>query len=274
MGFTPVFGIVLMLIPAIAYARPMTRAMRVLVRLGLSGGAAVLCGAAAIAIDAPAAAAASGTLSAAEYAQLSTATAALNRSASAKSINWTKARAACNKTGVATALLRSQRTGCLDSLIVLEALQTFPAEERHCSAAQRTTTDTTTTPGTTTADAAVIRLMVCMSPRYQALNRHAQAFYRADIAARRQALARGFSGSCLATLASTPSDLRKERSFATSTAKLAADITLLIRITEGKAPASDFNQAHIDRDASVFDRAATAVLAEHGPQRLSTCPHA
>ncbi|MDE3130668.1 MAG: hypothetical protein KGL16_05900 [Acidobacteriota bacterium] len=259
----------------------MSPATRVRARLVLVGCAAMICGTAALGIGCSAAAAATaaaatrGSLSAAEYAQLSAASAALNRSASAKTINWSAARAACDKAGVATALLRSQRASCLDSITVLEALQAFPAEERRCNASRRTTTATaTTTPGTTTADAALIRLMVCLSPRYQALDRHALALYRADIAARRQAVGRGLSGACLATLASTPAALGKEHSFATSTAKLAADITLLIRVTEGKTPASAFDQARIARDARVFERAATAVLAQHAPQRLSTCPHA
>jgi hypothetical protein len=235
--------------------------------------------AAAICISASAAAAAAkGTLTAAEYKQLSAATAALNLSASAKSVNWTKARRACGRTGRATALLRSQGLSCLNSLSVLEALTNFPAEQRRCATTKTTTNTGTTTTGTTTtgtteADSAVIRLVVCLNPHYQALARDARAVYTADTAARKQALRRGFTGSCLATLASTPADLRKERQFASASVKLAADVTLLIKVTTGKAPASDFSQTRIDADVKQFETAASAVLAEPSVQTLSSCPH-
>jgi len=235
------------------------------------------CAVAAISISASAAAAVpEGKLTSAEYTQLSVATATLNKSASAKSVNWSKARAACTKVGKTTALLRTQRATCFGSVNVFAALAGFPAEQRVCSKRTTTTTGTgTTTTGTTTtpADSAVIQLMVCMSPRYQALARDAKAIDRADISARQDALARGFSGSCLATLAPTPAELRTANRFAGATAKLAADVTLLIKVTGGKAPASDFNQAQIDNDVKQFENSATAVLDEHGQQKLSVCPH-
>jgi hypothetical protein len=235
-----------------------------------------ICAAAAICISGAAAAAVpKGTLTAAEYRQLSAATAALNRAASANSVNWLKARAACARTGRATALLRSQGLSCLNSLGVLEALTNFPAEQRRCTTTKTTTSTTTgtTTTGTPEADSAVIRLMVCMNPRYQALARDAKAVYTADMSARKQALLRDFTGSCLATLASTPDALRKEQQFASASAKLAADVTLLIKVTDGKAPAGDFSQTRIDADVKRFETSATAVLADHSEQRLSSCPH-
>ena len=78
---------------------------------------------------------------------------------------------------------------------------------------------------------------------------------------------------CLATLASTPADLTKERLFASSARRLAADVTLLIKVTRGKAPTSALNQTQIDNDITKFERTASAVLDEHGPQKLSACPH-
>jgi hypothetical protein len=230
-------------------------------------------------------------LTAAEYRQLAVATAALNKSASSSAINWPKARAACGRVGRATPLLRTQRTTCFDTVNVLDALASFPAEQRSCS--ERTTTTTTTTgtttgpttitapvttrtteAGTTTpAESAAIKVMVCMDPRYQALGREAKAIDRADIAARRQALRRGFSGACLKALAPTLADLRTAKRFATSTTKLAADVTLLIKVTEGKLPAGDFNQARVDNDVKLFEDSATAVLVEHGQPKLSVCPH-
>jgi hypothetical protein len=250
----------------------MLRATRILI------GSSAVVGSVAICMAASAQAVVSkGTLSGAEYRQLSAATVALNRSASAKAINWAKAHAACRKIGGATTLLKSQRTSCLDSMTVLEALENFPAQERRCAASIRagagTTTTGTTTTSTSTATAPVIRLMVCMSPRYQRLGRDAKAFYTADIVARKQAISRGLTGSCLATLVTSPANLKKERLFAAATGRLAADVKLLIRVTEGKAPTSDFSQTKVDSDVKRFETAATAVLAEKGPQKLSTCPH-
>jgi hypothetical protein len=219
------------------------------------------------------AAAPRGTLTSAEFKQLSNSTAALNRSASAKAINWGKARDACRSIGGASALLASQRTSCLDSMAALEALANFPEEQTRCAAATSkagaTTTGTTTSP----VASAGIQTIVCLNPHYQALSRYAKAIYSSDIAARRQALARGFSGVCLATLASTPADLTKERLFASSARRLAADVTLLIKVTRGKAPTSALNQTQIDNDITKFERTASAVLDEHGPQKLSACPH-
>ncbi|MDE3133077.1 MAG: hypothetical protein KGL15_03320 [Acidobacteriota bacterium] len=244
----------------------------------LAAAAAAVGGAAAICVAATAAGAMTrGTLTAAEYKQLSAVTAALNLSTSSKSVDWSRARAACASTGRATALLRTQGASCLDSLRLLEALTNFPAEQQRCAATKPTSTGSTTTAsttgGATGTSAAVIRLMVCLNPRYQALDRYARALYAADTAARKQALLRGFTGSCLATLAATPADLRKERQFASATVKLAADVTLLIRITDGKAPASDFSQARINADVRRFEATATAVLSDHGEQRLPSCPH-
>jgi hypothetical protein len=231
----------------------------------LAAAAVGVCIAATAAVATP-----RGTLTAAEYTQLSAVTAALNQSASSKSVDWASARAACARTGRATALLRTQGASCLDSLRLLEALTNFPAEQRRCAATKPTSTSSTTTTGT---DAAVIRLMICLNPRYQALDRYARAVYVADSSARKQALLRGFTGPCLATLAATPADLRKQQQFASASVKLADDVTLLIRVTDGKAPASDFSQTRINADVRQFETTATAVLSEHNQQRLPNCPH-
>jgi hypothetical protein len=163
-------------------------------------------------------------------------------------------------------------------MAALEALANFPEEQTRCAATASksgTTTTGTSTTGTATnpAASAGIRTIICLNPHYQALSRYAKAIYSSDTAARKQALARGFTGACLATLASTPADLTKERLFAVSAAKLAGDVTLLIRVTRGKAPTSDLNQTQIDNDITKFESTAGAVLNEHGPQKLSACPH-
>jgi hypothetical protein len=230
-------------------------------------------------------AARTGTLTGAEFKQLSTAMADLTTSASSKTINWSKARAACRQIGGTTALLRNQRASCLDSISALEALANFPVEQAKCAAAATTTTGSattttgTTTTGTTTgatttpAESAVIRMIICLTPRYHALARYAKALYRADIAERKQTLVRGFTGTCLATLASTPADLKKEKLFASSTARLANDVAVLIKVTKGQAPTTDLNEVQIDGDIAKFESSARAVLDESGPQKLSACPH-
>lgn len=234
------------------------------------------------------AAAPHGTLTSTEYRQLSAGVGALNRSVSAKSVNWAKAWAACRAMGGRTDLLRTQRTACLTSVAVLDSLASFPREQRRCSSAiKRTTTTTTTTPTETTttttadttgttnspADAAMIQLLVCMSPHYDALARYSLALDRGAIAARKSAVARGFDGSCLAALAPSPADLGKAKLFASSSGRLAADVKVLIRVTSGKAPSSDFNQAKVDNDVRQFENSASSVLDEHGQPKLSVCPH-
>jgi len=245
----------------------MLRPTRLLTGLAVIATAAAFSTAAAAAAVPP-----KGTLTAAEYRQLSAAMVALNKSASSKSVDWGRARAACQKTGAATVLLRTQRASCLDSITLFQALGNFPAEERRCVASSKTTTTGTTT-GTSPADSAAIKQLICMSPRYQALGTDAKSAYTADVAARGVAVARGFTGTCLATLTTNPSDLKKEQQFASSSQRLAADVKLLIRVTEGKAPSSDFNQSKISGDVRKFEVSASAVLAEHGPQKLSSCAH-
>jgi hypothetical protein len=243
-----------------------------------------VCAAAVLCLTALATAAVpKGTLSGAEYRQLSRAMSELNRAVGARSIDWGKARAACREVGGGTPLLRTQRSGCLTSVTALAALAGFPPEQRRCSSQIKTTTSTTTTATETTtgatetitnpADAAAIQLLICMSPRYDALAQDAAALQRGAIADRQSALARRFSGSCLAALAPTPADLGKARLFASSSERLAADVKVLIRVTEGTAPSSDFNQARVDNDVRQFQDSASAVLDEHGQPRLSVCPH-
>lgn len=252
----------------------MLKAKRIVTRLTAVGGAAAIC------VSSSAVAAATGaTLSSTEYRELATSTAMLNKSASAKSINWTRARAGCRQVGTMTALLRTQRATCLATVNVLDALASFPAEQRRCSVTTSSTTGTTTTGTTTTgtsttaANSAVIRLMVCMNTHYQALGRQAKTIYESDLAAHKQAVARGFTGACLATLAPTPGELRTVRTFSLASGRLAADVTLLLKVTQGKEPSSAFSQARIDNDVKQFETSATVVLAAHGQQKLSVCPH-
>lgn len=254
--------------------RTLTRTLTLIAVVGM----AATIWASASASASAAAAAPTGALTRAEYKRLSVGMAALNRSAGVRSVNWAKTRSACRAVGRATVLLRTQRASCLDSMSVLDALASFPAEQRRCRAAIRTTGTTTgtTTAGTATTPTgpAVIRLVICMRPRYDALARYARRLDTGAILSRRAAVARGFGGPCLAALAPTRLDLKHARRFASSTERLAADVRLLIKVTEGKEPSNDFDQAKIDSDVKRFETAANAVLHEHGQPKLSVCPHA
>lgn len=239
-----------------------------------------ICGAVICTSASAAAAPPKGRLTHAEYRQLSAGMSALNRSIKGQSVNWARARAACRAMGRATDLLKTQRASCLSSVATFESLASFPREQRTCSRRIKTTTTTTTTTATTTApttttpgDPAVIRLLICMSPHYQAIARYSRRLDAGAIAARKAVVARRFRGSCLAAMAPTSADLKKAKLFASATGRLAADVGLLIRVTEGKAPASDFNQAKVDTDVRQFEQSASAVLDEHGQPKLSVCPH-
>jgi hypothetical protein len=231
---------------------------------------------------APAAALASpshGTLTSTEYNQLGKALAGINKSLSGKTVNWPVADAACRKAGTTTSLLRSQRKSCLADLATIEALFDFAKDQPRCEAASATTGTTTTgttTTGTTTTGAtsgADLKVLVCLNPQYKLLSRSASAMYPADVAARKVAVARGFSGICLATLVDTPAELRHEENFAFTTKHLAADAALLAKVSLGHAPASDVNATQDVDDATAFEHSASAWLNQNSPQKLSACPH-
>ncbi len=231
--------------------------------------AVAICAAAA---PAPAGAAAAapprGALSRAEYARLSAATAAFERIASARSVDWAAAMSACRGIGQGTALLASQRTSCLASTTTLHALASFPHEQAACATAGTTVTTTTAT-----SEPAAIAAVACLRPRYLALARDAGALSVAAVAARRQAVSRGLRGACLATLTPTPSDLGEDRRFAQATSRLAADVSLLIAVSNGQVSSTEVNQSTVDANVGRFERAARSVLDQHEPQRLAACPH-
>jgi len=241
-------------------------------------------------------------LTGAEYKQLTQQLVAFNRFLKAKKINWGAGLEACRKVGAATALLQTQRRSCLGELATFHALANFSTAEPKCTAAARATTGTTTTPttatgatttttgatttgttttgtattGTTTTtdlSATALKAVVCLNPEYQALGRVAKAMYPRDIAARKEAIKRGFKGRCLATIGGTPAQLRAEEQFAFTSTHLAADAAVLTKVTRGQAPSSDLNPVQLEDDARAFEVAAKAVLTTGGPDKLSVCPH-
>ncbi|HET9094636.1 MAG TPA: hypothetical protein VFN36_06065 [Solirubrobacteraceae bacterium] len=224
-----------------------------------------------------------GALSSLEYQRLAAAARALNRATGTRTVNWNRAATACRGTGGATGLLRAERSTCLRTIDVLRALAAFPAQERRCRAETSTTTSTTPTTTTTSSSStatgtipgnpALFRLMVCMEPEYEALARRAGALSAAEMVTRRTVLARGLAGRCLSTLAPTASELTSIRRFARSSGSVAADVRLIIRVTQGKEPSTAFSQARTDGDVRRFETSALAVLAARSRPMLSACPH-
>jgi hypothetical protein len=260
--------------------------------LAVAIGVASLWG--ALAVYGPAAALAaspSGTLTSPEYKDLSQQFAAVKRTLRSKSVNWKAAEAACRKAGTATPLLRSQRDGCLADLATIQTLVDFGLDEAKCAAAVAQTTTGTTTTGTTTTgttttgttttgttttsglSTAYLHVVACLNPAYKAISRAATAMYPADVASRKQALARKFAGICLATLVDTPTELRHEENFAFTAKHLAVDAALLTKVGRGQAPASDVSTQQIVDDATDFDTSAKTLLSQSSPQKLSVCSH-
>jgi hypothetical protein len=231
-----------------------------------------------------------GTLTGTEYKELSQQFAAVKRALAGKNVNWGVADTACRRAGTTSPLLKSQRKSCLDDLATIKALVNFVVDQPKCEAAAATSTGTTTTGTTTTGtsttgatttgttttgglSSADLQVVVCLDPEYEALSRAATTMYPADAASRKQALVRGFGGTCLATLVDTPADLRHEENFAFTAKHLAADAALLTKISRGQAPTSDVNGTQVVDDATAFDESAKTFLNESSPQKLSVCHH-
>jgi hypothetical protein len=237
------------------------------------------------------AAPAQGKLSAQEYQQLSSQLTALEKALGGKSPSWSKAAVACRRVGVATPLLKTQRNNCIASVATIHKLVEFSVAEQKCAAGTpasvnklEVTATTATTPTTFKApaptggvdgvSAAKLKLLKCLAPDYRSVSVLANQMYVSDLAARTEAVDRGFSGLCLRTLADTPADLRLEQDFAASSKALASDVTVLIKVSQGSSPAGSITAATVTRNANAFAAQLSKLLGEHGPDKLSVCSHA
>lgn len=260
---------------------------------------------AALATAAPATAGTSrGTLSAAEYRQIGQAIVAIGKAYKSPSGGWGAVRAGCRRTGGSTALLRGLRASCLADVAVYQALTQLPDKELTCSKGATVTTPTgtgttttstgtgtgttttstgttttgTTTTGTTTTSVeaevkAELHSLRCLSPLFTRLARDVKAMYHADSAARTVAANRGFTGVCLATLATTAANLHKEHAFTAASARFATDFDVLIRIYEGKDRPTALTHSRLVADGNSFDRTGSAVLKENTPTKIAVCRH-
>jgi hypothetical protein len=243
----------------------------------------IVCGAlASFAATAAVAAAPQRTLTATEYKQMGASVAADKKVFGSKTINWTRAHAACTLIGNSSALLKGERVLCLNQDVVLKALTVTSPQEQKCLAPLTTTTTTTTptttstsTTGTTTSStqSAAVKALVCLTPVYKTLRGDANRAYASDLAVRRLSKRRGFTGVCLNTLAATTTQLRKEKAFVTASEKLAADLVLFTKISRGGAPSSLLSEAQVNTAANALTRAANTYLLASGPSKLSVCPH-
>ena len=231
-------------------------------------------------------------LTAIEYKQMTASQAAGKKVFASKTVNWSRAHAACAVIGNSTVLLKSERLLCLNEDVVAKALTVSSPTEQKCLALLTSTTTTTTTPTTTTGttttattttgttntttgstESATARALVCLTPVYQVLQGEANKAYASDLAVRNLSEQRGFNGVCLNTLAATTTQLRKEEAFVTATKKLVADLVLFRQIESGAASSSLLSEAQVGAAADVFTKAANTYLLASGPSKLSVCPH-
>jgi hypothetical protein len=194
-----------------------------------------------------------GTLTAAEYGLLTGAQAKFTAALNKKPIDWNAALVSCRAVGSSTALLRTQREGCLAETQLVDGLASFPGEQTKCGTASP-------------------QKYLCLVPIYAALAKAAKAVYSTDVSARQVAVKRGFSGACLDALASPKKITSDERTLATSTETLAKDVKTLAAVAKGQLPASVINISKFQADAKTFEVEAGRVLEYNSP-KLSRCPH-
>lgn len=230
---------------------------------------AALCSAAVIGV--PLAAGASAphrTLSGSEYSELSAMYSGLLNTANAG--NWAVLRQACEKAGTATPLLATQRSSCVDEVNTISYIETLSSAEKTCNTAIAASSGS----GSTAAqDLSVLQEISCLNNDYQQLSKLAGDSYTQEADARQSALARGFTGVCLATLVDTESQLQVERQFALTAQRLAKESSTLTNRDGLKSAPSPSGIALYQSDLKAFDKAFLALTKLNGPTKLSVCPH-
>jgi hypothetical protein len=230
-----------------------------------------------IAVGGPSAATAApakGSLSATEFTQLTAEITGLKAAEASQHINWRRADAACRKAGTTTGLLRIQRQFCLIVNATSESQFRLQAGAAKCAPAGKTTPSTTATTTTFARQtAAEIAQLRCLNSDYQALGRAARAYYHEDQVARREALARGFTGVCFRTLSDTAEEVRHVESFAFTAEHLADDAALITKVDRGQDPAGDVNPVWVDDDVRGFAAALGELDREKPVEKLNSCPH-
>ncbi len=187
-------------------------------------------------------------------------------------VDWNAAEAACQKAGSATPLLATQHASCLAVMDTLSYMFSFGKAEEKCT----TGTGLAARAGegkSSAQNTAALQPIICLEPEYQQLGRLAAAMYTQDRAARQQALARGFTGVCLATLVDTPSQLQAEQRLAIAAKGLATDAATVSGVVLHEVSPSKLNVARVDSDTKAFAAAFSAMTKLTGPIKLSVCAH-
>ncbi len=259
----------------------------------------------AVAVTAPAIAAVpgpKGTLTASEYKQLTVQQAAFKKLRTKKDLTWNDFYAVCQRVGQSTLLLRSVYSNCNAGIGIDQSLTGFYSDVARCAALETstgtttTTTQTattttgtgTTTTGTTTTGTATtgtdttatsnlspaeLKLLACMQPEYAVISRAVKSIDTTQTTLRSQVLARHFVGRCELTLAPTEQQLHDLDRWTSTAKQLAADVTLISKVADGRAPAKAIHGKQVTRDANAFDAAAKAFERLSRPQNLAVCPH-
>ena len=142
-----------------------------------------------------------------------------------------------------------------------------------------TTTTGTTTTGTTTTtvdgyNIVQLRLVACLSPSYQRVTHDIQTVYTSSALNHERAVTRGFTGTCLATLAGPAKLIADERRFAGAGKEIAADFASLSQLADGQSPKRVILDAQLTSDGLAFELAATAYTADMTPiEKLASCAH-
>lgn len=185
-----------------------------------------------------------GVLSAVEYRALTSELAGLKRALGANQPDWQAANAACRAVRT-TPLLRAETADCEATVSEVQAIiaaLSAVAGEPTCAAK----------PGHNSIS--------CLLPAYQHLDITTNQSLAADNATYRIAARRGFTGTCLYTLASTPAQRRDETLFAQV-------------MNETVAAMRADNRSELATLGRQITRTMDAYLHANSPSNLAVCRH-
>jgi hypothetical protein len=284
---------------------PVKRTFGISLLIALVSGAFAVAGPAAAVAKVPRA-----TLTHTEYRLLGKTLVGIKQAVFGKSLDLTLGYASCRADGSSSPLMRSERSACGNEVALFEQLEQVEVTEIRCHARYLTATTTTTptptttstvTTGTTTATGTTttgttttgttttaptttttvdgynivqLQLVACLSPSYQRVTHDIQTVYAASALNHMRAVARGFTGTCLATLAGPAKLIADERRFAGAGKEIAADFALLSELADGQSPKHVILDAQLTSDGLAFELAATAYTADMTPiEKLASCAH-
>lgn len=205
-------------------------------------GRLVLCVAVALIAAAPAAAARRGVLTRSEYRQLQLAQKRIKSLESSDARSFGRAGAVCTHMSPVSRMIADVRSGCLDLIRLGGDYGKLNARATKCGIDP-------------SSEAA---LLSCMVPAVQSYHADAESLYRAESLVDRLAKARGFSGTCVAVIGDSQTNIAAE-------GRLAQDLG---------AAASALKQQNPDALQTLFSQIQTDIRSiRRGPSSLSVCPH-